>query len=68
MKRIAARSLNVASRGECALHLNRGRGAYRRLGIGGADELEPGFVDGFCVHDLGVADLQRVFGIDRIET
>jgi len=30
--------------------------------------LEAGFVDDLGVHDLGIADLQSMFGIDDVET
>jgi len=50
------------------LNLNRGGGADGRLNCGRPKELEAGFVDDLGVHDLGIADLQSMFGIDDVET
>src|SRR5260370_24032374 len=58
----------VADRGQCALNLNGGSSADGRLNCGRPKELEAGFVDDLGVHDLGIADLQRMFGIDDVET
>ncbi len=38
------------------------------MNCGRPKELEAGFVDDLGVHDLGIADLQRMFGIDDVET
>src|SRR4029077_3571084 len=66
IERVIEHALNVAASRECPLNLNRGRGVYRRLNVGGPQELEPGLVDDLCVHNLGIADLQSMFGVDGI--
>src|SRR5260370_27766433 len=65
---VSEHASNVPARGKCALNLNRGSSADGRLNCGRPKELEAGFVDDLGGHDLGIADLWRMFGIDDVET
>ena len=57
----------VSASGKSSLHGNCGRCAQGSLITGLANKLEAGFIDGFGIHDLRVADLKLVFGVHLME-